>query len=77
MQAAEAAGIEVDRSGEDECAETDYSSGGNEGGVMTLDKNCWDYYQTATLGVFPYMSGVPVYRDGMLPFLYTCNMRGI
>ena len=38
---------------------------------MTLDKNCWDYYQTATLGVFPYMSGVPVYRDGMLPFLYT------
>ena len=38
---------------------------------MTLDKNCWDYYQTATLGVFPYMPGVPVYRDGMLPFLYT------
>ena len=38
---------------------------------MTLDKNCWDYYQTATLGVFPYMPGTPVYRDGMLPFLYT------
>jgi hypothetical protein len=38
---------------------------------MTLDRNCWDYYQTATLGVFPYMPGNPVYRDGMLPFLYS------
>jgi hypothetical protein len=38
---------------------------------MTLDKNCWDYYQTEALGVFPYMPGTPVYRDGMLPFLYT------
>ena len=38
---------------------------------MTLDKNCWDFYQTATLGVFPYMPSSPVYRDGMLPYLYT------
>jgi hypothetical protein len=30
----------------------------------------WQFYQTATLGVFPYMPGVPVFRDGMLPFLY-------
>ena len=38
---------------------------------MGIDMNCWDYYQTASLGVFPYMVGVPVYKDGMLPFLYT------
>lgn len=38
---------------------------------MSVDKNCWAYYQTKTLGVFPYMAGVPVFRDGMLPFLYT------
>jgi RimJ/RimL family protein N-acetyltransferase len=35
------------------------------------EKNEWGYYQTKTLGVFPYMSGVPVYKDGMLPYLYT------
>jgi hypothetical protein len=38
---------------------------------MILDRNHWEYYQTENLGVFPYMFGVPVYRDGMLPFLYT------
>lgn len=38
---------------------------------MMAQKNEWGYYQTATLGVFPYMQGSPVYRDGMLPFLYT------
>jgi len=37
---------------------------------MTLDKNCWDYYQTKDLAVVPYMSGTPVYTDEMLPFLY-------
>jgi RimJ/RimL family protein N-acetyltransferase len=31
----------------------------------------WQYYQTPKVGVFPYMRGTPVYRDGMLPFLYT------
>lgn len=31
----------------------------------------WSNYQTQELGVFPYMPGVPVYRDGMLPYLYT------
>lgn len=30
----------------------------------------WQFYRTPSLGVFPYMAGVPVYRDGMLPFLY-------
>ena len=31
----------------------------------------WEYYRTATVGVFPYMKNTPVYRDGMLPYLYT------
>jgi RimJ/RimL family protein N-acetyltransferase len=38
---------------------------------MAVDINHWAYYQTKTLGVFPYMAGVPVFCDGMLPFLYT------
>ena len=33
--------------------------------------NGWSFYQTKTLAVVPYMPGTPVYRDGMLPFLYT------
>lgn len=37
---------------------------------MPIDKNCWDYYQTKTLAVVPYMPGTPVYRDEMLSFLY-------
>ena len=40
------------------------------GDNMTLDKNCWDYYQTKDLAVVPYMPGTPVYTDEMLPFLY-------
>jgi hypothetical protein len=31
----------------------------------------WQWYGTKTLQVVPYMPGTPVYRDGMLPFLYT------
>lgn len=38
---------------------------------MSEDRNHWSYYQTSRLGVFPYMPGVPVYADGMLPLLYT------
>jgi RimJ/RimL family protein N-acetyltransferase len=30
----------------------------------------WSWYGTQDLQVCPYMKGVPVYRDGMLPFLY-------
>lgn len=30
----------------------------------------WQFYRTPSVGVFPYMQGVPVFRDGMLPFLY-------
>ena len=37
---------------------------------MSLDKRCWDYYQTKDLAVVPYMPGTPVYTDEMLPFLY-------
>lgn len=32
--------------------------------------NGWPYYGTKELQVCPYMAGTPVYRDGMLPFLY-------
>jgi hypothetical protein len=31
----------------------------------------WQFYRTKDVGVFPYMAGVEVFRDGMLPFLYT------
>lgn len=31
----------------------------------------WRYYGFKNLQVVPYMEGTPVYRDGMLPFLYT------
>lgn len=31
----------------------------------------WRFYRTKDVGVFPYMPGTEVYRDGMLPFLYT------
>jgi hypothetical protein len=37
---------------------------------MSVDKNCWDYYQTNDLAMVPYMAGTPVYTDAMLPFLY-------
>lgn len=30
----------------------------------------WQFYSTEKLGVFPYMKGTQVFRDGMLPFLY-------
>lgn len=30
----------------------------------------WNWYGTKTLQVCPYMPNSPVYRDGMLPFLY-------
>lgn len=30
----------------------------------------WQWYQTSKLAVVPYMKGTPVYKDGMLPFLY-------
>ena len=33
--------------------------------------NGWQYYGTKTLQVCPCMKGTPVYRDGMLPYLYT------
>jgi len=42
---------------------------------MDLDKNCWDYYQTKDLAVVPYMPGTPVYRDGLLPMLYTRTLE--
>lgn len=31
----------------------------------------WQYYGTKTLQVIPYMPGTVVFRDGMLPYLYT------
>jgi RimJ/RimL family protein N-acetyltransferase len=33
--------------------------------------NSWQYYQARNLAVVPYMPSTPVYRDGMLPYLYT------
>jgi hypothetical protein len=33
--------------------------------------NGWFWYGTSKLQVIPYMPGTVVYRDGMLPFLYT------
>jgi RimJ/RimL family protein N-acetyltransferase len=35
------------------------------------DRNHWMFYQTRNLAMCPYMPGTPVYKDGMLPFLYT------
>ena len=35
-----------------------------------IDRNHYAYYQTKSLGVFPYMPGCSCYVDGMLPFLY-------
>lgn len=35
------------------------------------DQNHWLYYGTKTLQVCPYMPGAPVYKDGVLPHLYT------
>jgi hypothetical protein len=34
----------------------------------TMDQ--WQWYGTKTLQVCPYMPGTPVWKDGMLPFLY-------
>jgi hypothetical protein len=30
----------------------------------------WMWYRTEDVGIFPYMKGVNVFRDGMLPWLY-------
>lgn len=38
---------------------------------MTVERSHWAYYQTKDLAMVPYMEGTPVYKDGMLPFLYT------
>ena len=35
--------------------------------------NGWQYYGLPHLQVVPYMPGTPVFRDGMLPYLYTCT----
>lgn len=37
---------------------------------MGITMENWQWYGTKTLQVCPYMPGTPVYRDGMLPFLY-------
>jgi L-amino acid N-acyltransferase YncA len=33
--------------------------------------NGWDFYQTKDLALVPYMRGTPVYKDGVLPYLYS------
>lgn len=38
---------------------------------MRREVQGWRFYRTRDVGVFPYMPGVEVYRDGMLPYLYT------
>lgn len=38
---------------------------------MENEMHGWQWYGTKHLQVCPYMNGVPVYRDGMLPYLYT------
>ena len=38
---------------------------------MSADRGHWAFYQTKDLAMVPYMQGTPVYKDGMLPFLYT------
>lgn len=37
---------------------------------MRREMQGWRFFRTLDVGVFPYMPGVEVYIDGMLPFLY-------
>src|ERR1035438_2389589 len=37
---------------------------------MSEDRNYWSFYGTPELQLCPYMIGTPVFKDGMLPFLY-------
>ena len=38
---------------------------------MRREVQGWRFYRTRDVGIFPYMPSVEVYRDGMLPYLYT------